>query len=80
MTKYICPKAMGGKDQQPASFSPRTKLFYVPTNNMCMDYEGTEVKYIAGAPFVGANVAMKPGPGGNQAGNADRRRVAAALD
>jgi lanthanide-dependent methanol dehydrogenase len=65
VTKDICPNAMGGKDQQPASFSPRTQLFYVPTNNMCMDYEGTEVKYIAGAPFVGANVAMKPGPGGN---------------
>jgi glucose dehydrogenase len=56
---------MGGKDQQPAAYSPRTGLFYVPTNNMCMDYEATEVKYIAGAPFVGANVAMKPGPGGN---------------
>jgi glucose dehydrogenase len=29
-----------------------------------MDYEATEVKYIAGAPYVGANVHMKPGPGG----------------
>ena len=65
VTKDICPNAMGGKDQQPVAFSPRTNLFYVPTNNMCMDYEGAEVKYIAGAPFVGANVAMKPGPGGN---------------
>ncbi len=65
VTKDICPNAMGGKDQQPAAYSPRTKLFYVPTNNMCMDYEATEVKYIAGAPYVGANVAMKPGPGGH---------------
>jgi glucose dehydrogenase len=30
-----------------------------------MDYEATEVKYIAGAPYVGANVAMKAGPGGH---------------
>ncbi len=64
VTKDICPNAMGGKDQQPAAFSPKTGLFYVPTNNMCMDYEATEVKYTAGAPYVGANVAMKPGPGG----------------
>jgi glucose dehydrogenase len=49
---------MGGKDQQPSAYSPRTGLFYVPTNNMCMNYEGLEVKYTAGAPYVGANVLM----------------------
>ena len=65
VVKDICPNAMGGKDQQPAAFSPKTGLFYVPTNNMCMDYEATEVKYTAGAPYVGANVLMKPGPGGD---------------
>ena len=62
----ICPGAMGGKDQQPAAYSPRTGLFYVPTNNICMDYEGWEVSYIAGVPYVGANVKMFPGPGGNR--------------
>jgi len=64
-TKGICPGSMGGKDQQPSSFSPRTGLFYFGTNNICMNYEGTDVKYIAGAPYVGANVLMFPGPGGN---------------
>ena len=64
-TEDICPCAMGGKDQQPASYSPRTKLFYVPTNNMCMNYEGFEVKYTAGATYVGANVLMFPGRGGH---------------
>ena len=49
-TKDICPCAMGGKDQQPSAFSPKTGLFYVPTNNMCMNYEGVEVKYQSGAP------------------------------
>src|SRR6185295_3056926 len=29
----ICPAAPGGKDEQPAAFSPKTRLFYVPTNN-----------------------------------------------
>ncbi len=60
-TKNICPCAMGGKDQQPAAFHPGTGLFYVPTNNMCMNYEGVEVKYTAGAPYVGANVLMFSG-------------------
>jgi lanthanide-dependent methanol dehydrogenase len=64
-TKDICPCAMGGKDQQPAAFSPKTKLFYLGTNNMCMNYEGVEVKYTAGVPYVGANVLMMPGKGGH---------------
>ncbi|HEV8717487.1 MAG TPA: methanol/ethanol family PQQ-dependent dehydrogenase [Candidatus Binatia bacterium] len=64
--KDICPGAMGAKDQQPVSYSPQTKLFYVPTNNICMDYEGTEVNYMAGVPYVGAIVNMHPGPGGNR--------------
>src|SRR5688572_3466337 len=65
-TKDICPSAMGAKNQQPASYSPRTKLFYVPTNNLCMDYEGVEVKYQAGQPYVGAIVVSKAGPGGHR--------------
>ncbi len=65
-TEGICPAAIGFKDQQPSAFSPQTKLFYVPTNNICMDYEGVEVKYSAGQPYVGAIVRMYPGPGGNR--------------
>jgi PQQ-dependent dehydrogenase (methanol/ethanol family) len=65
-TKDICPSAMGGKNQQPVAFSPRTNLFYVPTNNLCMDYEGVQVKYQAGQPYVGAIVVSHPGPGGNR--------------
>jgi len=61
----VCPAALGSKDQQPASFSPRTKLFYVPTNHVCMDYEPFEVKYTAGQPYVGATLRMFPGPGGH---------------
>jgi lanthanide-dependent methanol dehydrogenase len=65
-TEGICPAAIGFKDQQPSAYSPKTKLFYVPTNNICMDYEGVEVKYAAGQPYVGAIVRMFPGPGGNR--------------
>ena len=62
----ICPAAMGTKDQQPAAYSPKTGLLYVPTNNLCMEYEGMQVNYMAGVPYVGAIVNMSPGPGGHR--------------
>jgi len=62
-TKGICPAALGTKDQQPASFDPETKLFYVPTNHVCMDYEPFKVEYTAGQPYVGATLSMFPAPG-----------------
>ncbi|MEW8013142.1 MAG: lanthanide-dependent methanol dehydrogenase XoxF5 [Candidatus Thiodiazotropha sp.] len=65
----ICPAALGTKDQQPASYSPRTGLFYVPTNHVCMDYEPFQVSYTAGQPYVGATLSMYPAPGGTNLGN-----------
>ena len=64
----ICPADVGAKDQQPAAFSPRTGLFYVPTQNICMDYKGREVSYIAGTPYWGAEMTRHTGPGGNDGG------------
>ena len=68
-TTNICPAALGTKDQQPAAFSPKSGLFYVPTNHVCMDYEPFRVSYTAGQPYVGATVAMYPAPGGTHLGN-----------
>jgi PQQ-dependent dehydrogenase (methanol/ethanol family) len=65
-TEGICPAAIGFKDQQPIAYSPITGLFYVPANHICMDYEGVEVKYTRGQPYVGAIVRMFPGPGGHR--------------
>lgn len=62
-TTGICPAALGTKDQQPAAYSPRTGLFYVPTNHVCMDYEPFRVSYTAGQPYVGATLSMYPAPG-----------------
>jgi PQQ-dependent dehydrogenase (methanol/ethanol family) len=62
----ICPAAPGAKDWQPSSFSPQTKLLYIPHNNLCMDFEAMEANYIAGTPYVGSAVVYKPGPGGHQ--------------
>jgi PQQ-dependent dehydrogenase (methanol/ethanol family) len=68
-TTGICPAALGTKDQQPASYSPKTKLFYVPTNHVCMDYEPFKVSYTAGQPYVGATLSMYPPPGEKNLGN-----------
>ncbi|MCW2315576.1 alcohol dehydrogenase (cytochrome c) [Rhodoblastus acidophilus] len=65
----ICPAALGSKDEQPAAFSPKTGLFYVPTNHVCMDYEPFRVSYTPGQPYVGATLAMYPAPGGANMGN-----------
>jgi alcohol dehydrogenase (cytochrome c) len=61
-SKGICPAALGTKDQQPAAYSPKTGLFYVPTNHVCMDYEPFKVSYTPGQPFVGATLSMYPAP------------------
>jgi PQQ-dependent dehydrogenase (methanol/ethanol family) len=68
-TTNVCPAALGTKDQQPAAYSPRTGLFYVPTNHVCMDYEPFKVSYTAGQPYVGATLSMYPAPGGTNLGN-----------
>jgi len=64
--REVCPAAPGAKDWQPSAFSPRTGLVYIPHQNLCMDEEGLEANYIAGTPYVGANVRMYAGPGGNR--------------
>jgi PQQ-dependent dehydrogenase (methanol/ethanol family) len=68
-SKGICPAALGSKDEQPSAFSPKTGLFYVPTNHVCMDYEPFKVSYTPGQPYVGATLSMYPAPGGNNMGN-----------
>jgi PQQ-dependent dehydrogenase (methanol/ethanol family) len=60
----ICPASPGGKDWQPAAWSPRLSLLFIPHQNLCMDYEGVEANYIAGTPYLGTNVKMYAGPGG----------------
>src|SRR3989441_1194319 len=64
--KDICPSLEGGKSPvSAASYSPRTGLFYVSTNNLCMDYQATQVTRIAGTPYIGASTPYHAGPGGH---------------
>jgi lanthanide-dependent methanol dehydrogenase len=67
--KHICPTLEGGKTPAaPAAYSPRTGLFYVSTNNMCMDYQAAQATYIAGTPFIGATTPYHAGAGGGNLG------------
>jgi lanthanide-dependent methanol dehydrogenase len=66
VVRNICPASPGAKDWQPSAWSPRTRLLYIPHQNLCQDAASYEVGYIAGTPYVGADVKMKPGPGGHR--------------
>lgn len=64
--KDICPSLEGGKSPaSPAAYSARTGLFYLSTNNMCMDYQASPVAHIRGTPYIGAATPYHAGRGGN---------------
>ena len=65
VVREICPASPGAKDWQPSSFSAKNGLLFIPHNNLCMDEEEVQANYIAGTPYVGMNVRMYAGPGGN---------------
>jgi PQQ-dependent dehydrogenase (methanol/ethanol family) len=62
--KNVCPAAPGVKDWQPSAWSPKTNLLYVPHQHLCMNFKTSDVGYIAGTPYVGADVDMFAGSGG----------------
>jgi PQQ-dependent dehydrogenase (methanol/ethanol family) len=62
----VCPPAPGAKDWNPSAYSPQTGLLYIPHQNLCEDMEATQANYIAGTPYIGMNLLMNAGPGGNR--------------
>ena len=66
VVRNICPASPGAKDWQPSSWSPRTRLLYIPHQNLCQDASTYQASYIAGTPYVGADVKMTAGPGGHR--------------
>ena len=66
VSRNICPASPGAKDWNPSAFSPVTGLVYIPHLNLCQDMGVKNANYIAGTPFVGADVKMYAGPGGNR--------------
>ena len=62
----ICPSLEGGRSPVSSSaYSPRTGLFYTATNNLCMNFEATQVTRIPATPFIGATTPYVAGPGGH---------------
>jgi PQQ-dependent dehydrogenase (methanol/ethanol family) len=76
----VCPSSPGGKDWQPSAWSPRTGLLYMPHQNLCQDMTPFEASYVSGTPYLGAEVRIFAGPGGNRgvfgAWDPVRRRMA----
>lgn len=63
-----CPSFLGGKNWQPAAYSPDTKLIYIPSNEWCMTIKGAQTKYAAGEAYVGAEFELYPVPNLNHVG------------
>ena len=64
ITNNVCPSPLGTKDFEPSAYSPKTGLFYIPAINFCNSIEPLKAIYIAGTPFMGADIAFQPAPGG----------------
>ena len=62
----ICPSLEGGvSPSSPPAYSPRTRLFYTSTNNLCMDYADAPARSIFGARRSWASTSPYfAGPGG----------------
>ncbi len=59
-TAFAAPGFLGGKNQMPMAYSPKTGLFYVPTNEWGMDIWNEPIAYKKGAAFLGAGFTIKP--------------------
>ena len=64
ITENICPSPLGAKEFAPSAFSPLTGLQYVPAINTCDNLEPLKALYIAGTPFLGADINFVAPPGG----------------
>ncbi len=57
---FSAPSFLGGKNQMPMAFSPKTGLFYVPSNEWGMEIWNEPVSYKKGAAYLGAGFTIKP--------------------
>jgi alcohol dehydrogenase (cytochrome c) len=57
---FAAPAFLGGKNQMPMAFSPKTGLFYVPTNEWGMEIWNEPITYKKGAAYLGAGFTIKP--------------------
>jgi alcohol dehydrogenase (cytochrome c) len=53
--KQVCPSILGGNNYWPSSYSPRTKLIYIPARTGCMIVEIDRAKHNAERGWNGGN-------------------------
>ena len=56
---FSAPSFLGGKNQMPMAYSPKTNYFYVPANEWGMDIWNEPVGYKKGAAYLGAGFTIK---------------------
>jgi len=65
----FCPSHWGGKNWPPISFSPKTRMIYIPANeNLCTTMTGRPVTYTAGRGFTGNTNNLRIAPGADHIG------------
>ena len=69
--RRVCPSLEGASNWYSASFSPRTGLFYVQTNDKCGIFTRVEQTWESGKSFMGGTFSAAPEPA---------RRVLRAID
>ena len=64
--RNVCPGMLGAKNWIPMSFSPQTRLAYIPAMNTCMDIAARDPGPLKpGVMHTGTELDLsKPGPGG----------------
>jgi len=68
-TVDFCPMWLGGKNWQPAAFSPKTRLIYIPTSaNLCSSMTGTTPVYRPGSTYTGGRNTLFIAPGADHVG------------
>ena len=58
-TIFSAPSFLGGKNQMPMAYSPKSKLFYVPANEWGMDIWNEPISYKKGAAYLGAGFTIR---------------------
>jgi alcohol dehydrogenase (cytochrome c) len=56
---FSAPSFLGGKNQMPMAYSPKTNFFYVPANEWGMEIWNEPVAYKKGAAYLGAGFTIK---------------------
>ncbi|MEP1518700.1 PQQ-dependent methanol/ethanol family dehydrogenase [Ascidiaceihabitans sp.] len=57
---FSSPSFLGGKNWMPMAHSPKTGLFYVPSNEWGMDIWNEPISYKKGAAYLGSGFTIKP--------------------